>query len=248
MSRDEVLPRQAELAEARGRLEALGRDRAGLTRAQVAADREADDAASRLAARQDELLRADSLLAQETAEAALRREWVLTAPVDGRLTLSKAAPGHAVEPGQTLAQLLPEGAVLQAQLLAPSRAAGFVKAGTLVRLRYDAYPYQKFGQHAGVVVSVAAAPLQPAVGLAAPVAGMAEAQAEAEPLFPVTVRLPAQSMQALGKEWPLRAGMRVQAELLHESRRLYEWAFEPLQAWRVRMADPGPAPSGPPQP
>ena len=43
---------------------------------------------------------------------------------------------------------------MQAELLAPSSAIGFIHKGDRVLLRYSAFPYQKFGEYWGTVVSV----------------------------------------------------------------------------------------------
>lgn len=224
VSRDEWLPRVTELNEARARLVLLEREQLALQREAAAQDRDAADSRARLAARQDELARAETLLAQELGEADSRQARVLTAPADGRLTLVQARPGQTVAAGQVLAQLVPDNAALQARLYVPSRAVGFVQAGTPVLLRYDAYPYQQFGQHAGQVQHLASAPVL--------------AEGTAEPMYPVIVELPAQSLQVQGQPRPLRAGMGVQAELMQESRRIVEWALEPLLAWRARQAPP----------
>ena len=73
-------------------------------------------------------------------------------------------PGQAVQAGQPLVSLLPEGSVLQAQLLVPSRAIGFIEEGDRVLLRYQAYPYQKFGHHVGRVVRISRSALGPGGG------------------------------------------------------------------------------------
>ena len=52
-------------------------------------------------------------------------------------------------PASALASLVPAGAQLQAHLYAPSSAVGFVRAEQPVLLRYQAFPYQKFGHQHG---------------------------------------------------------------------------------------------------
>jgi membrane fusion protein len=100
-----------------------------------------------------------------------------------------------------------------------------------VQVRYDAYPYQKFGQHQGRVVAVSAAGVT-----AAELPGqLALPAVPGETLFAVTVALPAQTLGAAGNPMPLQVGMRVEADLMHETRRLYEWILEPLYAARARM-------------
>lgn len=231
VSRDVLLARETELAEAQSRIQVQQRDKLVLEREIAATRRELDGVRTRLASQRAELQRAILQVRQEFAEAEARRQVMVAAPADGRLTLVQADIGQVVDIGRALAQLVPASSLLISRLYAPSRAAGFVRPGDAVLLRYDAFPYQKFGQHAGQVLSVsqaavAAAELQ---GLSIPAA------ATAEPLFAITVALPAQQMQP--GAIPLYSGMRVEADLLHETRRLYEWMLEPLLVARARMRD-----------
>ena len=78
----------------------------------------------------------------------------VTAPVAGVIAAQLVRQGQAVQAGQPLLSLLPGQGTLQAHLLAPSRAVGFIEPGDKVMLRYQAYPYQKFGHHTGRVASI----------------------------------------------------------------------------------------------
>ena len=49
-----------------------------------------------------------------------------------------------------------------------------------------------------------------------------------EPLYRIRLRLQRQSVQAYGETLPLKSGMLVDASVLLEQRRLYEWVLEPL--------------------
>ena len=104
---------------------------------------------------------------------------------------------------------------------APSRAAGFVKPGMPVLLRYQAYPYQKFGQAHGRVREVSASAMRPDE--------LAQANGPAaEPMYRVRVALERQAVTAYGAERPLMSGATLDATVLLERRRLYEWVLEPL--------------------
>jgi membrane fusion protein len=120
---------------------------------------------------------------------------------------------------------VPEGAQLQAHLFAPSGAVGFVRPEQGVRLRVQAYAHQKFGVLAGRVVQVSRTPLgaEELVGLVPSGGG--------EPMFRITVALDT-------KEWsqPLAAGMRLDADVLLERRRLVEWLFAPVIGLKQRVA------------
>lgn len=175
-------------------------------------------------ARRGEIDRDIAELAQEAAENEAQRRIELRAPHDGVLTAVVAQPGQSVGPTVALASLLPQGARLQAQLLAPSSAIGLVQAHQRVQLRYQAFPYQKFGVHGGEIVQVSRAPMQ-----AAELAELASLGAPAgEPLYRITVALDRQAVPAAGHEQALAPGMRLEADVMLERRRLIEWIFEPL--------------------
>jgi membrane fusion protein len=130
--------------------------------------------------------------------------------------------------------LVPAGARLEARLYGPSRAIGFVRPGQRVRLRYEAFPHQKFGQYEGVVKSVS----RSTVGLAelggdgAPLPGLTPG----EPVYRVTVELATQAATAYGEAVPLQPGMQLEADVLIDSRRLYQWVLDPLNSLRGRDA------------
>ncbi|MDE2370615.1 MAG: HlyD family efflux transporter periplasmic adaptor subunit [Burkholderiales bacterium] len=164
---------------------------------------------------------------REAAEQDADRHLLVRAPQAGTVASVLADVGQSVSPASALATIVPAGAQLQAQLYAPGSAVGFVQAGQSVRMRYEAFPYQKYGQQRGHVLDVSRVPLGAAelAALALPAAG-----GSGEPLFLITVALdrPAETM-------PLAAGMRLQADVVLERRRLVEWLFEPLLGLRRRL-------------
>ena len=104
-----------------------------------------------------------------------------------------------------------------------------------MQLRYQAFPYQKFGQQRGRVLQVSRTPLSPAelAGLNLPVA--LSQGAGSEPLYRITVALERQTVAAYGQEQALAAGMQLDADVLLERRRLIEWIFEPLLSLAQRV-------------
>ena len=179
-------------------------------------------------------------LAQQSAESLARQRIVVRAPQAGVLANVLAEVGQTVGPAAALAGLLPAGAKLQAQLYAPSSAVGFLHAGQPVLLRYQAYPYQKFGHHPGTVLQVSTAPLQAGelASLALPTAAtgaVAAVGGVGEPLYRVTVALERQSIDAYGRAQPLAAGMQLDADVLLDRRRLVEWLFEPVLGLAGRL-------------
>lgn len=166
-------------------------------------------------------------LEQEIAETEARRQIVVTAPQDGTVSAVQAELGSNAGTAVPLLSIIPAGASLQAQLFAPSRAVGFVSPGQRVLLRYQAYPYQKFGSHEGTVASVSRAAISPA-DLPQQLAGLTGLYDGRAPIYRITVALARQDVTAYGKAVPLQPGMQLEADVLVEKRRLIEWVFDPL--------------------
>lgn len=164
-------------------------------------------------------------LAQEAQEAASRAEAVIHAPLAGTVSTLLGQAGQAVQPGQPVLSLLPAASALEAHLLVPSRAVGFVEPGDVVRLRYQAFPYQKFGHQRGTVARISRSALTP--GELGALVGNANA---AEPHYRIVVALDRPTVRAFGREEALKPGMLLEADILGEQRRLWEWAIEPLYA------------------
>jgi membrane fusion protein len=197
----------------------LGRERAVL-------EGELKDIPLRMAAQEETVKRGLAATARELAETEARRALTIPAPQAGTVTAIHATPGAAVHPETPLLSIVPRGARLEAHLYAPSRAVGFVRAGQAVLLRYRAYPYQKFGRYRGTIASVSRSAIEPSElppGFAAATPG-----AGAEPLYRIVVVLERQDVTAYGKPVPLQPGMQLDADILLDSRRLYEWVLDPL--------------------
>lgn len=218
---------QQELLETETRVQQLLRARIALARDRATLSAEGAQLAAQLQTEAAQLDRALAALAQEAAENEARRAQVITAPRDGTVTLLALSTGQPVQPGQLLASVAPAGAPLQAHLFAPSRAVGFVAPGQQVRLRYAAFPFQKFGLQEGVVADVSRSPISPAQ-LPTALAHLAVATGSPEALYRLTVELAVQHVEAYGDAIPLKAGTMLQAAVVQDRRRVIEWILEPL--------------------
>lgn len=148
---------------------------------------------------------------------------VITAAQAGTATALNAEVGQAIDDQRPLLSIVPANSSLHANLFAPSRAVGFIRAGDRVLLRYQAYPYQKFGHQSGVVSWVSRTAVSPG-----DIAAFNPHPQSSEPLYEIRVKLEEQSVTAYGKRQPLQSGMVVEADIQQERRRLYEWILDPL--------------------
>lgn len=186
-----------------------------------------------------QLDRSVAALDQEATEADGRNGLTLTAPQSGRVGAITLGAGQYVQNGQTLVSLLPTASSkeaapnasdLQAQLFAPSRTAGFVQPGQTVWLRYAAFPYQKFGLAQGQVMTVSRSPIAPQDLPNGQAQALVAASQANEPMYRITVRLLQQTVNTYGKPTPLAAGMSLDADVLQDRRKLWEWLLEPALA------------------
>ncbi|WP_232456052.1 HlyD family secretion protein [Burkholderia ubonensis] len=168
---------------------------------------------------------------QAIVENEARRSVVLRAPADGVVGAILFKVGQIINAGQTAASVLPADGRLEAQLMVPSRAIGFIHPGQTVVLRYEAYPYQKFGQQFGRVSGISRSALSPQE--VATLTGQPNVQ---EQHYRLTVALDRQDIAVYDRTERLRPGMALDADLLLDRRTLIEWVLEPIYALGRRVS------------
>ncbi len=168
---------------------------------------------------------------QQISEGEARREITITAPRDGIVTAISTLAGQTVTAGSPLLTIVPTEQPLVAQLIVPSSAIGFLRDGGDVLLRYQAFPYQKFGQYRAEIAEISRATLPPEEVAQIGGAGTGDAT-----FYRVLARPELAFVNAYGREEPLQAGMQVDAHLLVDTRPLYQWILEPIYGLRGSVA------------
>jgi membrane fusion protein len=223
LSRRDVNTRQVTVLNAEQELAALNRQKAAI-------ERDIADIRARLAsipleidAARSEAETAEASLSQRRAESEARRLQFVTAPVGGRVAALPITTGQSISAGATVAVIIPTGGRIEAELLAPSRAIGFVQPGQNVALSLQAFPYQRFGTVAGKIRTVSSTVISPneiqLPGLSVQ-----------EPVFRIRVALARESILAYSQTIPFQPGMLVSAEIVFDRRSLLEWLFDPIYA------------------
>lgn len=213
--------------EQKSRLESLQRERIGLLRSVEDLRRQLQgydlDASNRRAAIQRDI----ESLNQQLLEYESRRNVAIAAPADGTVTAILAETGQTAGPNAPLLSILPAETVLVAQLLVPSRAVGFIEQGQHVALRYQAFPYQRFGSARGSIKEIARTLISPGeAALPVPLH---------EPVYRVTVALHDQSIPAYRRKIALQSGMQLDADVWLDRRRIIEWVFDPIYSVTGRI-------------
>lgn len=219
----QVQQQETQWLEQKAAVQVLQRARATLARQTATLQQELAELPAQREVLASAQRRDRAILTQEGLETEARGDAVVRAPLDGRVTALLGLTGQNVQRGQALLTLLPAASALEAHLLVPSRAIGFIAPGDHVLLRYQAFPYQKFGQGKGQVLRVSRSALSQGE-----TAALAVSAASAEPLYRVVVTLDQQTVRAFGNDEALKPGMLLEADVLGESRKLWEWVLEPL--------------------
>lgn len=168
-------------------------------------------------------------VAQSLSQNAAQRAIVLCAPATGTVATILVHQGQAVTAQQPMLTVLPVASKLLAELWVPSKAIGFIHRDELVVIRYQAYPYQKFGQYLGRVSDVSRSALSPLE------VSKLLGQDVKEPRYRVRVALDSQQIMAYGHIESLKPGMTLDADVLLDRRRLIEWVLEPLSGFTARL-------------
>jgi len=145
---------------------------------------------------------------------------VITATCAGTiLHLKVNGAGAVVAANDILGEMACKGDRLQGELELPESGVPLIHVGQGVKLRFDAFPYQRFGIRFGTVHWLGP------TGESAPSPGT----------FRALVELTDDSIRVGNSKRPLLPGMRGLADIVIGRRPLYTYALEPLQALRENL-------------
>jgi hemolysin D len=139
----------------------------------------------------------------------------LTAPVAGTVQqLAIHTAGGVVTSAQPLMIIVPDEAGVTAEVTLENKDIGFVSAGQRAAIKFETFPYTKYGTVPASVKFVSADGLQ---------------DDKRGSIFPATLTLDASQMNIDGKAIRLSPGMNVTAEIKTGQRRVIEYLLSPVQ-------------------
>ncbi|HBV76377.1 MULTISPECIES: HlyD family secretion protein [Vibrio] len=161
----------------------------------------------------------------------------VVSPVDGVVASIFVKEGHSVNKGQPLLVVIPKGeepAIVE--LYASSRSIGFLQKGQGVRLRFDAFPYEKFGVQQGVISSISKSAVSAEMLPNSPLIQSQLSRANGGMgLYQVRVKLDKPTITVYGEEQLFVPGMTLTADIELDTRKVYEWLLEPLYTIQGRI-------------
>ncbi|WP_394139570.1 HlyD family secretion protein [Vibrio chagasii] len=149
------------------------------------------------------------------------------APDSGFITAVQIHKGLSVSEHSPLLSIIPIDSPLEIELLVPTRSAGFIKLGDKVKIRFDSFPYQKFGMLEGKIIHVDKVLLLPNEKRI-PIK-------TDEAMYVVKASLNSQFISAYGKKFSLKVGMIADVDIVMEKRKLFEWVLEPVLALKGKL-------------
>ncbi|MDI2112662.1 HlyD family efflux transporter periplasmic adaptor subunit [Commensalibacter nepenthis] len=172
---------------------------------------------------------------QQIIESEKQQNIYITAPIDGKITAVRGYIGQQIEANMSLASIIPKDDPLDAELYVSSSSIGFLKKQQVVILRYDAFPYQKFGFAKGIITEITYSPITSKVMGKEAVSEQLVTEFTQNnsvntdhTLYRIRVRPTKEYILADGKIYYLHPGMRVQADIAVDNRKLYQWMFKPV--------------------
>ena len=214
----ELSARQSiESTQARSQLETSGQQVTSLRLQQEAAEREV--------ANVEEKLRLQVQTARLVAEAAARIRFenidkenflLIIAPVDGVITdVTSTQPGDKIAANAPLGGIAPKGAKPIVKIEIAERDRAFLKEGLPVKLKFNAFPYQRYGLINGTLefISPATKP----------------SPETKQPVYEGRIALERDYYLVSDTKYPLRYGMTAIAEVIVRERRLIDLALDPFR-------------------
>jgi hemolysin D len=139
----------------------------------------------------------------------------LAAPVAGTVQqVAVHTEGGVVTPAQVLMVIVPRNAEMTAEVVVDNKDIGFVNAGDSAQVKFETFPFTRYGTIEATVRSVTAD---------------AVADEKRGAIFPATLALHRATIDVDGKRIPLAPGMNVTAEIRTGKRRVIDYLLSPVQ-------------------
>jgi membrane fusion protein len=153
-----------------------------------------------------------------------RQDATISAPKAGVVTYSGLVPGRTLA-SDDVALVISTGeqGALRAALRIPSRRRGFVREGQIVRLKFDAFPYAKFGSYPARIDSISRTTVRSAMSPA----GASEPRSS-DGDYMAWATLSGDTFNFEQQRFDILPGMVATASIVIERRTIAEWVLAPL--------------------
>ncbi|MEW5949274.1 MAG: HlyD family type I secretion periplasmic adaptor subunit [Thermodesulfobacteriota bacterium] len=138
----------------------------------------------------------------------------LCSPVDGTVHgVSSYTIGGVVTPAQPIVTIVPDGTPLIVESMALNKDIGFLRVGQEAEVKFDTFPFQKYGTIKGKVVSISPDAFD---------------DEKFGPVYKIRVELEKLCLMIDGRNGPVSPGMTVAVEVKTGKRRIIEFFLSPI--------------------
>jgi hemolysin D len=138
----------------------------------------------------------------------------LTSPVSGTVHgLSSYTIGGVVKPAQPVVTIVPDGTPLIVESTVLNKDIGFIKLGQKVEVKFDTFPFQKYGTIEGEVTYISPDAVE---------------HDELGPVYKIKVNLSRDYFEIENRKVTITPGMAVTAEVKTGQRRIIEFFLSPI--------------------
>ena len=168
-------------------------------------------------------------LQRQLTEVNAKGTLIVSAPSDGRIESLSVTEGQMVKTDDSLAQLIPANTdSYNLVLWAPNESVPYISINDKINIRYEAYPYQRFGQFSGKIMSISNVPASSQEMSTYSSSPLSRNNINYQAYYKVIVSLDKQQMAKFNNKIKLTNGMKADITLFLEKRPIYQWMLSPF--------------------
>ncbi|ABG15408.1 MULTISPECIES: HlyD family secretion protein [Yersinia pseudotuberculosis complex] len=178
-------------------------------------------------------------LKRQLAEVDASGMLLINSPSDGKIENMSVTQGQMVNVNDSLVQLTPSDNPYYCLVLwVPNNSVPYINTGDKVNIRYDAFPFEKFGQFPGRIISISNVPVSQQEIASYNIAPRLPNGGLIEPYYKVIVALDDIHFRYQSKPLMLSNGLKANVTLFLEKRPLYQWMLSPFYDIKKSVTGP----------
>ncbi|ECX0596618.1 HlyD family efflux transporter periplasmic adaptor subunit, partial [Salmonella enterica subsp. enterica serovar Infantis] len=148
--------------------------------------------------------------------------YVITSPVEGYVSGLTKTNGDSVSPHEKILTIIPDTREMVVYLFLDSSSIADVTCGGRVTLKYDSYPFQKYGVYQGIIKDIGRYPIDPSV------IESSYGLKYSSPMYRITIQPDSNDVVYAQHLYLIPSGSHVHADILLDRKMLITWLLEPL--------------------
>ena len=139
--------------------QALEANKLSLDRERISLESELNQLPLTASEKINEISRQINKIEAQLVESKLSSHEEIHSSTEGKVSNLTISTGSYIATQQTMLTIIPSRSKVQLELFSPPNSVGLIEVGQKVRLRYDAFPYRKYGIYDGIIEYVSGDPI-----------------------------------------------------------------------------------------